>query len=313
MKYEELISAFGVTYLKGDITHVKIDRKFYMLDNLSDSASSPVSGKAGNIRYPVCITLSFCIYCKQGNISARVQQKDYSVGAGEILVIFAEQILEYASLSDDCKVIFFAIDSEYVMTELRSRYRESFRHWLLRSKDPLKMHLSMEDAANFEQLCMSIKHIVKASGSESADGVISGFTAIIGNLLLLWGVDELEGNLPDKCMANAESVMLRFKSDIHSFSARFRSVSYYARRQNLSVRHFSRLVKEASGQRPLEIIRDYVILEAKSLLITERYNVREVAEKLGFQNDSFFNRYFRNAAGLTPGEFMAGENAGRHT
>ncbi len=305
MKYEDLISSFCSAYLKGDVAQVAVKHKFYMIDNLgtTDSAS-PLLPPSGPIRYPVRVTLSFCIYCKSGRISARVQQMDYSVSAGDVLIIFADQILEYTDSSDDCKLIFFAIDSDYVMTEVRSRHRKSLRHWLLSSKKPMLVHLSKTDADNFEQLCGSIRYIVTKSGSEYADGIISGFTAIFGNLLLNWGADEPAKEVYGQEHDRAETILMNFRADIHNFSAKYRSVAYYARRQNLSSRHFARLVKEASGHKPLEIIREYVILEAKSLLLSEKYTVHEVAERLGFQNDSFFNRYFRNATGFTPGEFM---------
>lgn len=97
----------------------------------------------------------------------------------------------------------------------------------------------------------------------------------------------------------------RFQSDIHNFSSKFKTVGYYAQRQKLSPRHFSRLVKAVSGQDPKDIIKEYVILEAKSLLLSENYSVHEVASLLGFDNDSFFNRYFKTATGITPGLFLA--------
>ncbi|MDE7128328.1 MAG: helix-turn-helix domain-containing protein [Bacteroidales bacterium] len=304
MEYENIISAFGRTYLKGDVRQVWVDRKFCMLDNLEQGNTTAGHSPAEPIRYPVRITMSFCIYCKEGSISARVQQKDYNVSPGGLLVIFAGQILEYTSLSEDCKVIFFAIDSDYIMSELRNRYGKSFRNWLLRSKVPMMLRPSAEDADNFEQLCRCIKFIVRQYDKEFNEGILSGFTAIIGNLLINWS--SAGGDTSDEGYSNAEKVLSRFQSDIYSFSSRFRTVEYYARRQNLSARHFSRLVKEASGRRPLDIIKEYVILEAKSLLASEKYSVHETAEKLGFQNDSFFNRYFRNATGVTPGDFMLG-------
>ena len=302
MEYKNLISAFGSTYLKGNVRQVWVDRKFCMLDNLEQGEGMPDHCHAEPIRYPVRITMSFCIYCKEGRISARVQQKEYNVASGGLLVIFAGQILEYTSLTEDCRVIFFAIDSDYIMSELRNRYGKSFRNWLLRSKVPMMLRPSREDADNFEQLCRCIKFIVRQYDKEFNNGILSGFTAIIGNLLINWS--SAGDNAAGEEYSNAEKVMSRFQSDVYSFSSRFRTVEYYARRQNLSARHFSRLVKEASGRKPLDIIKEYVILEAKSLLASEKYSVHETAEKLGFQNDSFFNRYFRNATGVTPGEFI---------
>ena len=37
MKYEDIISAFGVNYLKGEISKVWVGEKFCLLDNLEDN------------------------------------------------------------------------------------------------------------------------------------------------------------------------------------------------------------------------------------------------------------------------------------
>ncbi len=100
---------------------------------------------------------------------------------------------------------------------------------------------------------------------------------------------------------------MAFQSDIHNFSRKDRTVNFYARRQFISEKHFSRLIKKASGQKPLDIIREYVILDAKSLLLSGSYSVKQVSEILGFQNHSFFTRFFRLATGKTPGEFVREE------
>ena len=94
--------------------------------------------------------------------------------------------------------------------------------------------------------------------------------------------------------------------DLHNFSRKDRTVAFYARRQCLSEKHFSRMVKKASGRKPMDIIREYVILDAKSLLLTGLYSVKEIAEKLGFINNSFFSRYFRLSTPQTPLEFLRG-------
>ena len=99
-------------------------------------------------------------------------------------------------------------------------------------------------------------------------------------------------------------MLLTYRSDIHHFALRYKRVSYYAKRQNLSTRQFSRLINEASGEKPSALINEYLVLEAKSLLQTGTCSVHEVCERLGFDNDSFFNRWFRRMAGISPGRFI---------
>lgn len=307
-KYREMVAAFGAHYLKGKIEHVFLENRFCMIDNLAEEEDEGEGRLHSRIkvRYPVRISMSFCIYCKKGSLTTRIQQKEYFLGESDMLLIFAGQIVESASLTDDCKVIFLAVDSEFILTQIRNKYGNALRNWVLHSKEPALMHLDAANARNYENLCQSIRFIIQDAGQDYADGIIYGFTTIFGNLLTSWykkGGKSAAGQDSLAPASNAQKVFLRFQSEVHSFSDRYKRVEFYARRQRLSTRQFSRLIHEASGKRPLDIINEYLLLEAKSLLRMERYSVHQVCEKMGFDNDSFFNRWFKRFTGLTPGQF----------
>lgn len=91
MKYEDIISAFGVNYLKGEISKVWVGEKFCLLDNLEDNGESNELDVIDmpRLRFPVKVTLTFCIFCKRGRISSRIQQRDYVAEAGSLLIISA--------------------------------------------------------------------------------------------------------------------------------------------------------------------------------------------------------------------------------
>ncbi|MGM9736018.1 MAG: helix-turn-helix domain-containing protein [Candidatus Cryptobacteroides sp.] len=314
--YGEVVAAFGSAYLSGKISQVMQANKFCMVDNLDgtgagESSAQPdedVKERRKRVRYPLRISMSFSIYCKSGTISTRIQQKEYNLSEGDMLLIFAGQILESASLAPGSKVIFIAIDSEFILTQIRNRYGNVLRDWVLRSKEPTLIHLDAANASHFEELCSSIKFIIQDAGDDYSDGIVYGFTTIFANLLTSWykrtsSIRDDE-SLLDAPTTNAQKVLLRFQSDIHHFSDRYKRVSYYARRQNLSTRRFSQLINEASGRKPSDLISEYLILEAKSYLCTGIYSVHQVCEMLGFDNDSFFNRWFKKAAGTTPGRYV---------
>ncbi|MGN0190633.1 MAG: AraC family transcriptional regulator [Candidatus Cryptobacteroides sp.] len=297
MRYSDIISALTTTYLSGGYHKVTVGDRFCMVDNLDGGPGGEQSDRR-KIRFPIKITMSFCIYCHSGKMSLRVQQQDYVVGSGQMLVIFAGQIVERASVEGPLAVVFLSVDSEFIMTQVRSRQRNKLRGFILRSTEPTLLHPDTSDAESFESLCRVLRQILKNVDRDYAEGLLSGFITIFGSLLACWFNDA-----PQSVRSTAETVLMRFQSDVHNFSSRFKKVSYYAARQRLSSRHFSRLIKEVSGRDPKDLIKEYVVLEAKSLLQSGNYSVREVADLLGFENDSFFNRYFKSAAGVTPGVY----------
>lgn len=325
---EEIIGAVGATYLKGPISQVGINGKFSIMDNLDSSPGGPAAMPAQaclRLRLPLKLSMTVCVFCKEGCISTRIQQKDYLLEPGGVLVIIAGQILEQVVLLEESKVILVAIDSDYIMTEMLGPHGRSIRRWLLHNQNPTIVTIPPDEAANYEKLCESLKFIVRNSDHDTADGVLSGFTYIFASLLLKWRSSmpaSADGSVPVHGAAISASgneheepvtcsrenaVLVRFQNDIHNFSRKDRTVGFYARRQFVSEKHFSRLIKKASGRKPLDLIREYVVLDAKSLLLSGKYSIKEVAEMLGFRNHSFFTRFFRLSTGKTPGEFMREE------
>lgn len=319
MRSEEILGAIGANYLDGQISRIWVDSKFCILDNMEYDSTGEYDGSS-RLRFPLKTSLTVCVFCKSGKFSVRIQQKDYLLESGSILVIFGGQILEQVNIIEACRVIIVGIDSEYIMTEMRSTHGRSLRQWVLHNQEPALASIDEEEAENYEKLCQSLKFIVKNSDESTSDGILSGFTYIFASLLLKWRKRSVAagGTDPDKVNAEAtdshalgysreKEVLYRFQEDIHNFSRKDRTVGFYARRQFISEKHFSRLVKKASGKKPLDLIREYVLLDAKSLLLSGKYSIKEVSDTLGFQNHSFFTRFFRLSTGKTPGEFMRDE------
>ena len=68
----------------------------------------------------------------------------------------------------------------------------------------------------------------------------------------------------------------------------------------VSVYHFTRLFKNATGYSPYEYLVKYRINKAKGLLKTTEVTVDEIAGKVGFESASNFTRTFRELEDMTP-------------
>ena len=79
-----------------------------------------------------------------------------------------------------------------------------------------------------------------------------------------------------------------------------RELSFYADQLGLSLKYMSHVVFEHTGRHPANWIKDYVILDAKTMLRSGNYTVQQIAEDLHFPNQSFFGKYFKEATGVSP-------------
>ena len=68
-------------------------------------------------------------------------------------------------------------------------------------------------------------------------------------------------------------------------------------------RSFARRFKSATGMTPIEYVLNLRIEEAKHMLEIEAESVESVAEKVGYQDASFFSRKFQKKVGLTPSQY----------
>lgn len=70
----------------------------------------------------------------------------------------------------------------------------------------------------------------------------------------------------------------------------------------LSVSHFSRFFKQVTGKSATHYINEYRISKAEILLKTTDLSISEVAQRVGFINNSYFSKCLKTYKDLTPSE-----------
>lgn len=82
------------------------------------------------------------------------------------------------------------------------------------------------------------------------------------------------------------------------------SVSLIAHEINLNASYLNTTIKELTGKTASSYIRQKILLEIKSYLIHTDLQMAQISHQLGFTNVSYFNRFFKNATGITPSQFQ---------
>ncbi len=81
------------------------------------------------------------------------------------------------------------------------------------------------------------------------------------------------------------------------------SVAHYARLLNTTPQNLNAICRKFVNQSATEIIAEYIISEAKRLLIYTNNSVSEISFSLGFTDASHFIKYFKRYTGQTPQAF----------
>jgi len=100
-----------------------------------------------------------------------------------------------------------------------------------------------------------------------------------------------------------EEITYNFEKLIKKTKQKHHPIHYYADLLNISPIYLSECIKAVTGRTAKYMINNYLILEAKSLLKQSQYPIYEIANRLGFDDDSNFVKYFKKLTGSTPKQY----------
>lgn len=100
------------------------------------------------------------------------------------------------------------------------------------------------------------------------------------------------------------AVLVRgFQQALETHYREWTTIAAYARHLGVSENHLNDVMREETGRAAGEHIRLRRLLDAKRLLLYSDLSVAEVGYQLGFQDPSYFSRFFRRYEAVTPAEF----------
>ncbi len=82
-----------------------------------------------------------------------------------------------------------------------------------------------------------------------------------------------------------------------------KQVSDYTNKMSLSPYQLNEITKAAVGKTPSELINEQIILEAKRYLLATPNQVKDIADHLGYEDVSYFIRFFKKHTSLSPEAF----------
>ncbi|QJB57240.1 AraC family transcriptional regulator [Pseudodesulfovibrio sp. zrk46] len=111
------------------------------------------------------------------------------------------------------------------------------------------------------------------------------------------------GHIEEGREAHEPSLVRQFKDMVSRHYASQLSIQDYADKLGVSVSRLNNAIKDAIGQTPGQVVRRELLLAAKRMLAHSDLNVSEICFKLNFEDPSYFGRFFKREAGVTPSVF----------
>ena len=106
------------------------------------------------------------------------------------------------------------------------------------------------------------------------------------------------------CINNsANRIFVRFRQLLEYHYRNCHTVKEYAQFMNISTKTLTNSIVESSRSTPLKLINERIVLEAKRYLLYSSLKVKEISYLLGFEDPSYFVKFFKRHTGCLPVEF----------
>lgn len=284
-----------------DKAHKVVYNDFMLLD---DNFDDEVFKGFSYIGSPVKLMFLSLIICVKGKMRVRVNLKDMNIGPNDVLLINPGAIIDMVVCEGECRMAVIHIDvdkvghkpSVKIMLQLRS----------IINNESVVTHLCDNALLQFVDSYKSMRRVISDEGMRFKDEVIIGS---FQSLAAYWMNEIAVENEMHKNVALSRNEQL-FQGFIREVQKNYmvnREVSFYASKLCITPKYLGVVVAQVSGRRPLEWIRDYVILDAKAMLLSRDYSIQQISQILHFPNPSFFSKYFREAVGCSPSKFLNNE------
>lgn len=101
----------------------------------------------------------------------------------------------------------------------------------------------------------------------------------------------------------SEEIAFQFENLLKNEINHQRHLSDYAQMLNISSTYLSEAVKKATGKSAKSVATEAMILQAKTLLTQKDDTISNIADTLGFSDNSNFVKFFKQHSGQTPNQY----------
>lgn len=262
-------------------------------------------GRAEALHGLVSMQRLFTFFCRSGEAQAELMGRTCHMTRGTFILSFPYTIVKFVQCTEDFEGLFVEIPTDYlpsivggvdVRDRLAIRQHATFtlRDEDLRTLDLLgrvledkqRLVAAMKSAPRNEFDTVTLTTMAQAYAAEAVSAII----------------DEARQGKTDERSAGT-ALFNEFMMSLVKHCKTKRTVSFYAAQASLSPNHFSAAIKSESGQPAMYWIKLVTTTMAKHYLTTTRMSVKEIADALGFPDQSTFGRYFKAICGISPAAF----------
>ncbi len=246
---------------------------------------------------PFRIDMTMAIIYEQGSADLKINMRDYHIEAPAVLLVLNDQIYQSAGQSEDLRSKVILMSRSFS----DSLFTNSGEILPLKSSIMKNPVMKIENEENvFGQFFQLLQNIAASPRQEFKIESARHLT-----LSMFYGYSHLKHEVNEVKGANSrqEEIFTKFTELLERHHKKEREIAFYADKMCITSKHLSQVIKDYTGKTALGIIEEYVISEAKSMLLSTTMSIQQISDELNFPSQSVFGKYFKRVAGISPSEY----------
>lgn len=246
---------------------------------------------------PFRIDMTMAIIYEQGSADLKINMRDYHIEAPAVLLVLNDQIYQSAGQSEDLRSKVILMSRSFS----DSLFANSGEILPLKSSIMKNPVMKIENEENvFGQFFQLLQNIAASPRQEFKIESARHLT-----LSMFYGYSHLKHEVNEVKSTNSrqEEIFTKFTELLERHHKKEREIAFYADKMCITSKHLSQVIKDYTGKTALGIIEEYVISEAKSMLLSTTMSIQQISDELKFPSQSVFGKYFKRVAGISPSEY----------
>jgi AraC-like DNA-binding protein len=237
----------------------------------------------------------------EGTGSIRISNELFAIKPQTICLIAPLQMHSFEGIEDAGGTIFFFHQDFYVEEFSVIRLLNLFSYTSPTASNLFNPCLALSDAEYEPVLSIteSVKREYEAYTPSNSSAVI-----IRSHLnILLLKLTEFYESKSGKSNSNDSIIIHSLSHLIDSYFIQEQKLGFYTSAFNISESQLNDICNRHFNCSMKKILQNRLMQEARKLLLSSELSVSEIAFKLNFEDNSYFNKVFKSKTGLTPKKF----------
>ena len=236
-----------------------------------------------------------------GNGSIKVNNDSYVVSPQTVCIIAPNQMHSFEGLDDARGTIFFFCQDFYVEEFSFVRLLNVFSYTSQIGNYVCNPCIDLSEKEYYP-----IDNVIRSIQSEYELYTPSNNSAVIIrshlNIMLL-KLSELYESKSGNSINNDSILIHSLSHLVDSYFIKEQQLGFYTSACNISESQLNDICHKHFNSSMKKILQNRLMQEARKLLLSSELSVSEIAYKLNFEDNSYFNKVFKSKTGLTPKRF----------